>query len=508
VQLLREDRATQIAAALTLAIFVTRDGFFRGFGKSTAEHSLDKRRSQIHLALWHYPRHGSVVMKQARFIATGVMLSCWAHVVSVQMFNFKQGVALQIAVAIFLAWVSTLAFIMWENYQVDKKKRGKIPVTVVTGFLGAGKTTMIQHVLRQQTEAKILVVENEVGAVGVDHELLVKDSKEEIVLLRNGCVCCSVRADFTRVLKEQIARDGAPFDAIILETTGIAKPAPIIQSFFADKEVVKTAKLDAVLAVVDAVHLWKHVTLARGGQAAGKAKKGEVTQLEGGQEEVVEQIAYADRVIINKADLVTEEELIKVGVVVKSLNSGAEVLRAVKGQLPISELLNLRAFDLQNKAAVPSLQVVGTHDSNRTMKQRKATFNLLDIKRGEAVMFGEDGKLRLASEVHRSMVDTFVVSELGSVHIDQFNEWIAKFLQEHGERIYRMKGFVSVQGENHKLVFQAIHMSFTGERGELWERSDKRKCTLIMIGKNLPSLEARLGLQRCMIKAPLPTFAQ
>jgi len=306
------------------------------------------------------------------------MASLWAAVFARTWVGFGGGAAGAVGGSVAALFAGALAYFELSTAAASSEQAAAIPVTVVTGWLGAGKTTMISHLLRDQRNIsligegrggrKILVVENEVGSVGVDHDLLVSQGdigKEEVVLLRNGCVCCSVRADLGRVLREQLKRNqsemeqlgrrevlslrcagllaqralqrllglkqslskapnkGAPgvapgggggaFDHIIVETSGVAAPSPIIQLFFADPEVRRRTVLDAVVCVVDARHVWQHLRFtpickgrnqATPGKVPAAGKAGKVELCPGGQHEVLEQIAYADRVIVNKADLV------------------------------------------------------------------------------------------------------------------------------------------------------------------------------------------------------------
>jgi len=190
--------------------------------------------------------------------------------------------------------------------------KGKLPVTVITGFLGSGKTTLVNHILHEQNEFKILVIENEVGEEGIDHKLLLDIDTEDIILLNNGCICCKVRADLTQVLKTLVEKpEFQALDGVLIETTGIAEPAPVIQTFLMDDEIKENLMLDSVICMVDGKHVCQHLD----DEASG-----------GGKDETIAQIAFADRIIVNKLDLISEEEVKLVATRLAMINSEARII--------------------------------------------------------------------------------------------------------------------------------------------------------------------------------------
>merc|ERR1712178_382502 len=212
----------------------------------------------------------------------------------------------------------------------------KVPVTILTGFLGSGKTTLLNHILTQQHGKKIAVIENEFGDVGIDDDLLKANVKEhtgeDVVEMMNGCICCTVRQDLVEVIKKLAKRKGPPLDGIVIETTGLADPAPVAQTFFVDEEVEAFTKLDGIITLVDAKHIEQHL---------------DEEKPEGVENEAVEQVAFADRILLNKCDLVPEEaDLAKVEKRLKEINKFAPIIRSTKSIVSVDQILNIGAFDL------------------------------------------------------------------------------------------------------------------------------------------------------------------
>lgn len=568
-RLFLEDPLTQVAAVLTFVLYA--------FSKAKADSKkkndssgADAHAQSLQLNLWRFkpaPKGGETGYHRMLFgkasaavqlTLAGLMLCLWGAVFAIHGVGLPANLALTQLLPTLLCVFAGVC--VWQTQpEWLARLRGqatpstRIPVTIVTGFLGSGKTTMIKHILTSaEHKRKILVVENEVGAIGVDHELLVQETKEEVVLLQNGCVCCSVRADLTRVLKDQLARAGRPFDAIVVETTGMAKPAPIIQSFFADFEVRRQARLDAVLTLVDASNLWRHVfmpnleksadgrdTSERGAEEEDQGEEegegGKEEQSEGGaqkadadgskagkkkpngREEVLQQIAFADRVVLNKADLVDEGQLLRATLAVRMVNPRCEVLKSEYGQLPLEELLNLNAFSLDRMETVVAEAVAEARMDEKSVEKLKcmSTGNGKDDKgvegsspvnllrednrvrdtKGSFMLFGPDGKLtpsaRQITPGHSEFVNTVTITIEGEVVLSDFNAWVAKFLNANGERVYRFKGLIAAQDEPNRLVLQAVHMVFEGEKGKPWAPGEKRVCSLVLIGLGLDSREIR-----------------
>lgn len=311
---------------------------------------------------------------------------------------------------------------------------GLIPVTVLTGFLGAGKTTLLNRILSEQHGRRIAVIENEFGAVGVDNELVI-GTDEDLILLNNGCVCCGIRGDLIQTLSDLLKKKER-FDAVMIETTGLADPAPVIQSFFVDDDLKAQYALDAVITVVDAKHVWQHFD----------ARK-----------EVREQIAFADIVLLNKKDLVEPVELDRLERNVRSLNAMATIYRTQDAAVAVSRLLDVRAFDPSKKPEI----VVDEH----------------------------------ADHVHD--ISSVALREPGALDGRKLNAWLGALLKTRGSDIFRMKGIVEVAGERRRVVFQGVHMMFQGHPDRPWNDGEDRTNTLVFIGRNLSTDDLRAGLRSC-----------
>ena len=317
----------------------------------------------------------------------------------------------------------------------------KIPVTVLTGYLGAGKTTLLNRILTEPHGKRYAVIVNEFGEIGIDNDLVV-GADEEVFEMNNGCICCTVRGDLIRIMDGLMKRKGK-FDAIIVETTGLADPAPVAQTFFVDQDVSDAAKLDAVVTVADAKWLTDRL------KDAPEAKN---------------QIAFADVIILNKIDLVGPDELAAVEDRIRAINPYARIHRAKNCQVPIAEVLNRNAFDLDR---------------------------IIEL----APDFLEEGH----HHHHDEDMQSVSVRHPGAVDPDKFMPWISDLTQREGPNILRCKGIVAFPGEPKRFVFQGVHMILDGDLQGTWKDGETRQSRVVFIGRNLDEDAIREGFLSCAV---------
>ncbi len=314
-----------------------------------------------------------------------------------------------------------------------------IPVTVLTGYLGAGKTTLLNRILSENHGRKYAVVINEFGELGVDNDLVV-DTDEEVFEMNNGCICCTVRGDLIRIVGGLVKRRGK-FDGIIIETTGLANPAPVAQTFFVDEGVRSRTRLDAIVTVVDAKNL--PARLADSAEAAA-------------------QLAFADVIVLNKTDLVTTAELEAVEAEIRKINRFATIHRTERSAVDIGAVLDRGAFDLQRILAdvQPDFLTDSEHEHNDDINS-------------------------MSFELSRP------------VDPERFNAWISQLLAEKGQDLLRTKGILHYPGENRRFAFQAVHMIADGDFIGPWPAGEDRRSRLVFIGRNLNRPQLRRGFEAC-----------
>ena len=314
----------------------------------------------------------------------------------------------------------------------------KIPVTVITGNLGVGKTSLLNNLLVNNKGKKLAVIVNEFGEIGIDSDLVLR-SDEEILEMNNGCICCNIRGDLVRII-ENIIKKFSHTDQIIIETTGLADPAPIIQSFWIEETLIKHTKLDALITVVDLFHYSKHKEF----------------------EHVKKQIAFADVILLNKVDLINFEEQKTIEQSLTILNPVAKFIKT-KFSISPENLFEIGGFDLTNALKIDPLFLIS------------------------------------AKHKHPRDINAVCIKNNKVINGDLFNKWIYKFAQFNGENLFRYKGILNLDNEVRRFVFQGVHMTLDGRPGKPWEKNEKRINELVFIGKNLNELEISNGFYSCIL---------
>lgn len=317
-----------------------------------------------------------------------------------------------------------------------------IPVTILTGFLGSGKTTLLNHILKAQHGQRIAVIENEFGEAGIDNELLIQDQGEQIVEMNNGCICCTVRGDLVRILGELADKRRAgllTFDRVVIETTGLADPAPVAQTFFVDDDIGQTYMLDAIVTMVDAVHAPQQM-------------------LE--HHEAQEQVGFADRIVLTKTDLVSPADILTLKTRLMRMNPRAAITEARFGQINLSEVLDLRGFNLN------------------------------------AILEIEPDFLTDVAHEHDDDVTSFVFREPRPLDLHRVEDFLGAMVQVYGPKLMRYKGILHIAGEPRRIVFQGVHMLMGADLGAPWREGETRESRMVFIGRDMPKAVLLQGLQQ------------
>jgi G3E family GTPase len=341
----------------------------------------------------------------------------------------------------------------------------KIPVTVLTGYLGAGKTTLLNRILTEDHGKKFAVIVNEFGEIGIDNELVV-GADEEVFEMNNGCICCTVRGDLIRILEGLMKRKGK-FDAIIVETTGLADPAPVAQTFFVDQDVQNNARLDAVVTVADAK--WLSARL----KDAPEAKN---------------QIAFADVIVLNKIELVSPEELREVEARIRAINPYAKLHKTNHCAVDLDAVLNRNAFELDRILEIePDFLETDDHDHDHHDHHGH--------DHGHVHAHGHGG----AKHYHDEDMQSVAMEHDGDVDPQKFMPWINTLVQTEGPNILRSKGILAFKDEPKRFVFQGVHMMLDGDTQREWKAGEKRTSKIVFIGRNMPIEKIREGFMACAV---------
>jgi len=318
-----------------------------------------------------------------------------------------------------------------------------VPVTILTGFLGAGKTTLLNRILKEDHGHRIAVIENEFGEIGVDNDII-ESSNEQIVEMNNGCICCTVRGDLIRILgnlKERRDQGALRFDRVIIETTGMADPGPVAQTFFTDEEIGAYYLLDSIITLVDAKHADKQLDEFH---------------------EAQEQVGFADRVLMSKTDLVSDDEVTKLSERIRLMNPRAPIKKVHFGEMPIEEVLDIRGFNLNAILELEPEFLTDTHHD------------------------------------HHDQVESFVFKSDKPFNGDKLEQFLSGMIQVYGPDLLRYKGVLWMKGNSRRVVFQGVHMMMGGDLGKPWSKGEKKESIMVFIGKQLPKDLFVAGLEQCL----------
>ncbi|MGL5448557.1 MAG: CobW family GTP-binding protein [Rhabdaerophilum sp.] len=347
----------------------------------------------------------------------------------------------------------------------------KIPVTVLTGYLGAGKTTLLNRILTEPHGKKFAVIVNEFGEIGIDNDLVV-GADEEVFEMNNGCICCTVRGDLIRIIEGLMKRKGR-FDAIIVETTGLADPAPVAQTFFVDQDVGEKTRLDAVVTVADAKWLKDRL------KDAPEAKN---------------QIAFADVILLNKTDLVSPAELREVEARIRGINPYAVLHKTQKCAVPLDAVLNRGAFDLERILEIePAFLETGEHNHDHHDHDHECAPGCTHEHHDHGHHHHHGG----LKHYHDEEMQSVSIALDGEVDPEKFMPWINDLVQIEGPNILRSKGILAFKKEPKRFVFQGVHMILDGDLQRDWKPDEKRVSRIVFIGRNLKDDELKKGFLAC-----------
>ena len=366
-------------------------------------------------------------------------------------------------------------------------EQSQIPVTVLTGYLGAGKTTLLNRVLTENHGKKYAVIVNEFGEIGIDNDLVV-GADEEIFEMNNGCICCTVRGDLIRIIGGLLKRKDK-FDAILVETTGLADPAPVAQTFFTDDDVKKRTKLDSIVTVVDAKHIDQRLD---------------------DSDEAEEQIAFADIILLNKTDLVTPDALANVEAHIKKLNPFAKIYRTQRSNIALDKILDRGAFDLKRALELDPHFLCDhehghhhhdhhdDHDHHGHDHHDHGHDHHHHDHHGDGRSPSIDARApgaRVGSPIHDTDIHSVSLATEKPLDQQKFDAWVNEVLMTDGQRILRTKGILNMKGADERFVFQAVHMVSEGTFTGPWPSKDNRRSRLVFIGRELDEATLKAGFE-------------
>jgi G3E family GTPase len=349
----------------------------------------------------------------------------------------------------------------------------RTPVTVLTGYLGAGKTTLLNRILTEDHGKRYAVIVNEFGEIGIDNDLVV-GADEEVFEMNNGCVCCTVRGDLIRVVSGLMKRKGG-FDAIIVETTGLADPGPVAQTFFVDDDVKARTQLDSVTTVVDAKHLPLRLADSR---------------------EAVEQIAFADQILLNKTDLVTPEELAAVEAQIRRINPLAPIHKTQRSAVPLDAILGRGGFDLDRIVDLEPQFLNPAHGEHGHVHDEDCDHDH-DHHHHDHDHHHDHGHDHSHDHVAEAGIRGVSLTSDKPIDGIKVTNWLNALLADKGPDILRAKGILDVKGENRRLVFQAVHMILEGDYQRDWKDGERRYSRMVFIGRDLDEAALKAGFEAC-----------